>query len=74
MFLYLIPDICGYRKVTAAAERQLKRLCHTTNIYVHPSLHEYCEKLASYLPEPLKVLLWIDHLRAGALDKYVVSN
>lgn len=44
-----------YRKVTAAAERQLRRLWHTTNIYVYPTLHEYCEKLTSYLPDPLKV-------------------
>ncbi|XP_033503411.1 alanine--glyoxylate aminotransferase 2, mitochondrial-like [Epinephelus lanceolatus] len=43
-------------KVTAAAQRQLERLWHTTNIYVHPTLHEYCEKLASHLPEPLKVI------------------
>ncbi|KAG7241104.1 hypothetical protein INR49_025847, partial [Caranx melampygus] len=43
-------------KVTAAAEQQLKRLWHTTNIYVYPPLHEYCEKLASYFPDPLKVV------------------
>ncbi|XP_068191507.1 alanine--glyoxylate aminotransferase 2, mitochondrial-like [Antennarius striatus] len=43
-------------KVTAAAEQQLKTLWHTTNIYVHPSLQEYCEKLASHLPDPLKVI------------------
>ncbi|KAM8827481.1 alanine--glyoxylate aminotransferase 2, mitochondrial isoform 2-T2 [Spinachia spinachia] len=43
-------------KVTAAAEKQLRRLWHTTNIYVHPPLHEYCEKLASYFPDPLKVI------------------
>ncbi|XP_035523884.1 alanine--glyoxylate aminotransferase 2, mitochondrial-like [Morone saxatilis] len=43
-------------KVTAAAQKQLKTLWHTTNIYVHPTLHEYCEKLASYLPDPLKVI------------------
>ncbi|XP_010741110.3 alanine--glyoxylate aminotransferase 2, mitochondrial [Larimichthys crocea] len=43
-------------KLTAAAAKQLKRLWHTTNIYVHPNLHEYCEKLASLLPDPLKVI------------------
>ncbi|XP_010787517.1 alanine--glyoxylate aminotransferase 2, mitochondrial [Notothenia coriiceps] len=43
-------------KVTAAAEQQLKRLWHTTNIYAYPTLHEYSEKLASYLPDPLKVV------------------
>uniref|UniRef100_UPI0037E985C7 alanine--glyoxylate aminotransferase 2, mitochondrial-like isoform X2 n=1 Tax=Semicossyphus pulcher TaxID=241346 RepID=UPI0037E985C7 len=43
-------------KVTAAAEKQLRTLWHTTNIYVHPRLHEYCEKLTSLLPDPLKVV------------------
>ncbi|CAN9504292.1 unnamed protein product [Ophioblennius macclurei] len=43
-------------KVTAAMERQLRKLCHTTNIYVHPALHEYSEKLTSNLPHPLKVV------------------
>lgn len=57
---------CSYRKVTAAAERQLKRLWHTTNIYVYPPLHEYCEKLASHFPDPLKVL---QSLYLGELDK-----
>ncbi|KAM9794533.1 alanine--glyoxylate aminotransferase 2, mitochondrial isoform 2-T2 [Syngnathus typhle] len=43
-------------KVTAAAEQQLRKLVHTTNIYVYPTIHEYCEKLASNLPDPLKVI------------------
>uniref|UniRef100_A0A3P9CX10 Alanine--glyoxylate aminotransferase 2, mitochondrial n=1 Tax=Maylandia zebra TaxID=106582 RepID=A0A3P9CX10_9CICH len=43
-------------KVTTAIQKQLKKLWHTTNIYIHPELHEYCDKLAPYLPDPLKVL------------------
>lgn len=43
--------------MTEAAVKQLKMLWHTTNIYVYPSIQEYCEKLASYLPDPLKVEL-----------------
>uniref|UniRef100_A0A3P8NSF5 Alanine--glyoxylate aminotransferase 2, mitochondrial n=1 Tax=Astatotilapia calliptera TaxID=8154 RepID=A0A3P8NSF5_ASTCA len=43
-------------KVTAAIQKQLKKLWHTTNIYIHPELHEYCDKLAPYLPDPLKVI------------------
>ncbi|CAL8279111.1 unnamed protein product [Merluccius merluccius] len=43
-------------KVTAAAAAQMKKLWHTTNIYVFPALQEYCEKLASRLPDPLKVV------------------
>nr|XP_057910739.1 alanine--glyoxylate aminotransferase 2, mitochondrial isoform X2 [Doryrhamphus excisus] len=44
------------RKVMAAAEKQMKKLWHTTSIYVYPGLQEYCEKLASYFPDPLKVV------------------
>uniref|UniRef100_A0A8C5AVF8 Alanine--glyoxylate aminotransferase 2, mitochondrial n=1 Tax=Gadus morhua TaxID=8049 RepID=A0A8C5AVF8_GADMO len=43
-------------KVTAVAVAQMKRLWHTTCIYVTPPLQEYCEKLASLLPDPLKVV------------------
>ncbi|XP_071586013.1 alanine--glyoxylate aminotransferase 2, mitochondrial isoform X6 [Heliangelus exortis] len=43
-------------KVTVATQKQLARLWHTTNIYMHPSIHEYAEKLASLFPDPLKVI------------------
>uniref|UniRef100_A0A8C0EMD5 Alanine--glyoxylate aminotransferase 2, mitochondrial n=1 Tax=Bubo bubo TaxID=30461 RepID=A0A8C0EMD5_BUBBB len=43
-------------KVTVAAQKQLGRLWHTANIYMHPSIHEYAEKLTSLLPDPLKVV------------------
>uniref|UniRef100_A0A803YGA3 Alanine--glyoxylate aminotransferase 2, mitochondrial n=1 Tax=Meleagris gallopavo TaxID=9103 RepID=A0A803YGA3_MELGA len=43
-------------KVTMAAQKQLACLWHTTNIYMHPSIHEYAEKLTSFLPDPLKVV------------------
>ncbi|KAJ3606040.1 hypothetical protein NHX12_028083 [Muraenolepis orangiensis] len=43
-------------KVTAAATAQMNKLWHTTNIYVFSALQEYCEKLASHLPDPLKVV------------------
>ncbi|XP_019373817.1 PREDICTED: alanine--glyoxylate aminotransferase 2, mitochondrial [Gavialis gangeticus] len=43
-------------KVTAAAQKQLGRLWHTTNIYMHPSIQEYAEKLTALLPDPLKVV------------------
>ncbi|XP_063066708.1 alanine--glyoxylate aminotransferase 2, mitochondrial [Engraulis encrasicolus] len=43
-------------KVTEAAEKQLRQLWHTTNIYVYPTIHEYVEKLVALLPEPLKVV------------------
>ncbi|KAI2651534.1 Alanine--glyoxylate aminotransferase 2, mitochondrial [Labeo rohita] len=43
-------------KVTEAAEKQLRRLWHTTAIYVYPQMQEYAEKLASLFPDPLKVV------------------
>lgn len=47
--------VCVHRKVTAAAEKQMRKLWHTTLIYAYPTLHEYCEKLVSHFPDPLKV-------------------
>uniref|UniRef100_A0A663FEQ9 Alanine--glyoxylate aminotransferase 2, mitochondrial n=1 Tax=Aquila chrysaetos chrysaetos TaxID=223781 RepID=A0A663FEQ9_AQUCH len=41
-------------KVTTATQKQLARLWHTSNIYMHPSIQEYAEKLTSLLPDPLK--------------------
>ncbi|XP_066469755.1 alanine--glyoxylate aminotransferase 2, mitochondrial [Tiliqua scincoides] len=43
-------------KVVAAARKQLGRLWHTSNLYMHPAIQEYAEKLSSLLPEPLKVI------------------
>ncbi|XP_013916003.1 PREDICTED: alanine--glyoxylate aminotransferase 2, mitochondrial [Thamnophis sirtalis] len=42
-------------KVTAAAQKQLGRLGHTSNIYLHPGIQEYAKKLTSLLPGSLKV-------------------
>ncbi|XP_063816837.1 alanine--glyoxylate aminotransferase 2, mitochondrial [Pseudophryne corroboree] len=43
-------------KVTEAATKQMSRLWHSTNIYLHSPIHEYAEKLTSLLPGKLKVL------------------
>uniref|UniRef100_A0A8D0LCJ6 Alanine--glyoxylate aminotransferase 2, mitochondrial n=1 Tax=Sphenodon punctatus TaxID=8508 RepID=A0A8D0LCJ6_SPHPU len=43
-------------KVTAAAQKQLGHLWHTANIYMHPPIQEYAEKLTALLPDPLKVV------------------
>uniref|UniRef100_A0A0B7AD12 Alanine--glyoxylate aminotransferase 2, mitochondrial n=1 Tax=Arion vulgaris TaxID=1028688 RepID=A0A0B7AD12_9EUPU len=42
--------------VVAAAEKQMKKLWHTTNIYLHPKIHEYAEQLVEKLPGNLKVV------------------
>ncbi|KAL1129413.1 hypothetical protein AAG570_013940 [Ranatra chinensis] len=43
-------------KVNAAAMEQMKSLWHTTNIYMHPKMYEYAEKLTDKLPGDLKVV------------------
>ncbi|XP_068106399.1 alanine--glyoxylate aminotransferase 2, mitochondrial isoform X2 [Hyperolius riggenbachi] len=43
-------------KVTEAAKKQMERLWHTTNIYLHSPIHTYAEKLASRMPGKLKVV------------------
>lgn len=44
-----------YSKVNEAAKKQLDKLWHTTNIYLHPKIHEYAERLVATLPGDLKV-------------------
>jgi len=36
-------------------EDQSRRLWHSTNIYLHPTIHEYVEKLTAKMPGNLKV-------------------
>ena len=38
-----------------ALKDQVDKLWHTTNIYMHPNIHEYGKKLAAKLPGELKV-------------------
>lgn len=47
-----------YSKVNAAAMEQMQKLCHTTNIYLFPKIHEYAERLTDTLPGDLKVNFW----------------
>ncbi|XP_073245497.1 alanine--glyoxylate aminotransferase 2, mitochondrial-like [Porites lutea] len=46
--------------VTNAAKKQMDSLWHTTNIYYHPTVHEYAELLASKLPGNLKVCYFVN--------------
>ncbi|KAE8636524.1 hypothetical protein XENTR_v10003029 [Xenopus tropicalis] len=43
-------------KITEAAHKQFGRLCHTSNIFLNPPIHEYAEKLTDLLPGKLKVV------------------
>lgn len=45
-------------KVNAALERQIKKLWHTTNIYMYPSIHDYTQKLIQKMPGNLKVCIF----------------
>ncbi|KAG8225174.1 hypothetical protein J437_LFUL006699 [Ladona fulva] len=47
-------------KVNEAAIQQMGQLWHTTNIYMHPKIHEYAEKLASKMPGDLKVFYFVN--------------
>jgi len=42
--------------VNARLKDQVDKLWHTTNIYMHPGIHEYAEKLTAKLPGDLKVI------------------
>ena len=41
-----------------AVQTQLNKLWHTTNIYLHPKIHEYAEQLVATLPGDLKVIYY----------------
>ncbi|XP_067000789.2 alanine--glyoxylate aminotransferase 2, mitochondrial [Anabrus simplex] len=47
-------------KVNEALKEQVDTLWHTTNIYLHPKVHEYAEKLTSKLPGDLKVVYFVN--------------
>lgn len=49
-----------HEKVTAALEKQNRRLWHTTNIYLHPRIHEFAEKLVSKLPSKLNKVYFVN--------------
>ncbi|XP_015767486.1 PREDICTED: alanine--glyoxylate aminotransferase 2 homolog 1, mitochondrial-like [Acropora digitifera] len=46
--------------VTEAAKKQLDTLWHTTNIYYHPTIHEFAELMVSKMPGNLKVCYFVN--------------
>jgi len=46
--------------VNDALHQQVDRLWHTTNIYLHPNVHEYAAKLVKTLPHNLKVVYFVN--------------
>lgn len=55
---YCLITVCfsSCSVVVEAAEKQMKNLWHTTNIYMHPTLHQYASELVAKLPSNLKVV------------------
>lgn len=47
-------------KAVKALETQARKLWHTTNIYMHPRIHEYAEKLANRMPGDLKCVYFVN--------------
>ncbi|XP_045117059.1 alanine--glyoxylate aminotransferase 2, mitochondrial-like [Portunus trituberculatus] len=47
-------------KVNEAAKEQLDKLWHTTNIYMHPKIHEFAERITETLPGDLKVVYFVN--------------
>lgn len=50
----------SHPKINEAIFKQMRTLCHTTNIYLHPKLYEYAEKLTAKLPGDLKVVYFVN--------------
>ncbi|XP_013136506.1 PREDICTED: alanine--glyoxylate aminotransferase 2, mitochondrial-like [Papilio polytes] len=46
----------SHPKIAAALQEQIGTLWHTTNIYRHPKIYEYAEKLITKFPKPLEVV------------------
>ena len=46
----------------------MARLWHTTNIYLHPQIHQYTERLLATLPSQLQVTAGVN--RSSDLDKH----
>ncbi|XP_026464938.1 alanine--glyoxylate aminotransferase 2, mitochondrial-like [Ctenocephalides felis] len=47
-------------KVNAALADQMDSLWHTTNIYMHPKIHEYAQRLTDKMPGDLKVVYFVN--------------
>lgn len=62
MFAGIVTVSVGHchPRVNEALEKQINTLWHTTNIYLHPKVHEYAVKLVETLPDPLKVVYFVN--------------
>jgi len=62
MFAGIVTVSVGHchPKPLEALREQSELLWHTTNIYMHPKIHEYATKLTEKLPDPLKVVYFVN--------------
>ncbi|KAF6022753.1 hypothetical protein EB796_018940 [Bugula neritina] len=89
MFAGIATVIAGHchPKIQEATLSQMSKMWHSTNIYYHPSIHEYAEKLTSTLPDPLKVCYFVNsgseandlallmaRLYTGCMDTFVMRG
>eukprot|EP00123_Amoebidium_parasiticum_P016150 comp23309_c0_seq1/m.38301 comp23309_c0_seq1/g.38301 ORF comp23309_c0_seq1/g.38301 comp23309_c0_seq1/m.38301 type:complete len:512 (-) comp23309_c0_seq1:15-1550(-) len=47
-------------KINKAVQEQQSRLWHTTNIYLHPKVHEYASRLTATLPSSLNTVYFVN--------------
>lgn len=50
----------SHPKVVASMNEQSRLLWHSTNIFLHPKIHEYAEKLVAKMPGDLKVVYFVN--------------
>ncbi|XP_028029162.1 alanine--glyoxylate aminotransferase 2, mitochondrial [Bombyx mandarina] len=50
----------SHPKLNAALKEQIDLIWHTTNLYRHPRIYEYIEKLSSKLPDDLNVVYLVN--------------
>ncbi|CAG9761709.1 unnamed protein product [Ceutorhynchus assimilis] len=65
-YLDMFGGICtvsvghSHPKITEAVNEQMSTLGHCSNVYYHPKIHQYAEKLAAKLPNKLKVIYFVN--------------
>ncbi|KAL1517979.1 hypothetical protein ABEB36_001671 [Hypothenemus hampei] len=65
-YLDMFGGICtvsvghSHPKISEAVNEQIRTLTHCSNVYFHPNIHEYAEKLAAKLPKQLKVIYFVN--------------
>ncbi|XP_050295112.1 alanine--glyoxylate aminotransferase 2, mitochondrial [Anthonomus grandis grandis] len=65
-YLDMFGGICtvsvghSHPRITEAVNEQMKTLVHCSNVYLHPQIHQYSEKLAAKLPNNLKVIYFVN--------------